>query len=78
MSVLKELFDFSFYLHMVLGVQNQKMIVKILLKDWNIEITNIVPAREFIRKSGLRTVQYIFSLSRNLQSLISLYGKIGY
>ncbi len=52
--------------------------LKELLRPFDITITNIVPAREFIRKSGLRTIQYIFSLSRDLQSLISLYGKIGY
>ena len=49
-----------------------------LLMPFNITITNIVPAKEFIRKSGLRTIQYIFSLSRDIKSLISLYGKIGY
>src|SRR3989344_994346 len=49
-----------------------------LLEDFNIKIKSIIPVNEFIRKSGVRTIQYIISLSHDLDSLLNLYGKIGF
>jgi len=49
-----------------------------LLKEFDIKIDSIIPTNEFIRKSGVRTIQYIFSLSNDLNSLVNLYGKIGF
>src|SRR3989344_3593704 len=49
-----------------------------LLKEFDINIDSIIPVNEFIRKSGVRTIQYIISLSHDLSSLLNLYGKIGF
>ncbi|MEK6952216.1 MAG: hypothetical protein AABX29_04310 [Nanoarchaeota archaeon] len=49
-----------------------------ILKDFNIDVSAIIPIKEFIRKDATRTIQYLVSLSSNMSSLINLYGKIGY
>lgn len=48
------------------------------LEEFSIEITAIVPRLEFMRKNGGRTVQYIVWLAGDIESLLVLYGNIGY
>ena len=49
-----------------------------ILKDFHIDIKTIILIKEFIRKDATRTIQYLVSFSSNMNSLINLYGKIGY
>ena len=48
------------------------------LQEFDIQIKAIVPRLEFRRKDGTRTIQYLFWLPSDLNSLLTLYGKIGY
>ncbi len=52
--------------------------IKELLKEFDVEVASILPSREFIRRNGIRTLQYILSISGKLDSLLNFYGKIGY
>ncbi|MEK6907419.1 MAG: hypothetical protein AABW45_02730 [Nanoarchaeota archaeon] len=61
-----------------ISIENFASSLSKILKEFNIEIKSIIPVNEFIRKSGNRTIQYIFTLSNDLYSLLNLYGKIGF